>query len=157
MLPEPRRGSVPNFQGKIFPLKKSKGNFNTSISPSLLNNDAHLFESEEQEERPQEHREGTAGRSAGVSRKLKESWEKPEEEFACETCEIPVDFSTKHCNVCHRCTEGFDHHCCWLGKCIGKVNYKEFVWFCLALLVVSIFGGTLAWICIRLESVSDGG
>ncbi len=34
---------------------------------------------------------------------------------------------TKHCGVCNRCVEVFDHHCNWLNNCIGKQNYGKFI------------------------------
>lgn len=27
---------------------------------------------------------------------------------------------------CHVCVEGYDHHCPWTGKCIGKRNVRYF-------------------------------
>jgi hypothetical protein len=27
------------------------------------------------------------------------------------------------------CIAGLDHHCPWIGKCIGKGNMHQFAWF----------------------------
>lgn len=34
-----------------------------------------------------------------------------------------------HCNICNNCVINFDHHCVWLGTCIGRRNYKMFIYF----------------------------
>lgn len=31
-----------------------------------------------------------------------------------------------HCHTCGVCVRGFDHHCIWLGTCIGERNYLAF-------------------------------
>ena len=36
---------------------------------------------------------------------------------------------TFHCRDCDMCIEGFDHHCPWTSKCIGKGNIVPFYVF----------------------------
>ena len=48
--------------------------------------------------------------------------------FFCEKCKIfhkPED-KVHHCNFCNVCIKRMDHHCVWVGKCVGKNNVKPF-------------------------------
>ncbi|OMJ82377.1 hypothetical protein SteCoe_16913 [Stentor coeruleus] len=47
----------------------------------------------------------------------------------CRTCWISRPPRTSHCPDCDLCVEKFDHHCPWVGKCIGKCNYTKFLIF----------------------------
>mmetsp|Transcript_101021 Transcript_101021/g.204936 ORF Transcript_101021/g.204936 Transcript_101021/m.204936 type:complete len:178 (+) Transcript_101021:83-616(+) len=47
----------------------------------------------------------------------------------CDKCNIMQPRGCSHCEFCQVCVEGFDHHCPWMGKCIGKDNLCAFYTF----------------------------
>lgn len=57
----------------------------------------------------------------------------------CSTCYIYRPPKTSHCKFCNNCVRGFDHHCLWLGNCIGELNYQSFIWFLLFTTVLNAF------------------
>ena len=44
----------------------------------------------------------------------------------CVSCSVFRPPLATHCKQCKRCVEEMDHHCPWLGTCIGRHNYKYF-------------------------------
>ena len=46
--------------------------------------------------------------------------------YYCVTCKLVQSFRCKHCKVCDKCVATFDHHCLWMGNCIGEKNKRAF-------------------------------
>eukprot|EP00753_Platysulcus_tardus_P002997 PLAT12149.1.p1 GENE.PLAT12149.1~~PLAT12149.1.p1 ORF type:complete len:201 (-),score=45.53 PLAT12149.1:150-752(-) len=65
----------------------------------------------------------------------------------CNVCGIIRMRGVVHCSECGVCIEGYDHHCPWMGQCIGKNNLSSFYRFiCLVftLILYLAFAGVAA-------------
>ena len=62
-------------------------------------------------------------------------------ENICIKCGIIKSSSTKHCLICDRCVENWDHHCYWLNTCISNKNFckfKLFLYFTFIFLITNL-------------------
>ena len=56
----------------------------------------------------------------------------------CPKCFIPEVNGIKHCIICDKCVEGFNHHCFWINKCIGKKNKLIYLLFLFISLIYTL-------------------
>jgi len=63
----------------------------------------------------------------------------------CPDCEVLRTPRSRHCAICNRCVERFDHHCPWLNNCVGVRNNNCFLvfLFSLSLCLVTIMASCL--------------
>ena len=73
----------------------------------------------------------------------------------CRTCHIFRPPRAAHCSECNVCVDRFDHHCPWMGQCIGRRNYRYFLGFVISCSALSAYTLTLsALVAYRAASAS---
>ncbi|XP_021293072.1 LOW QUALITY PROTEIN: probable protein S-acyltransferase 6 [Herrania umbratica] len=74
----------------------------------------------------------------------------------CRICRIFRPPRSCHCAICDNCVEKYDHHCPWVGQCIGLRNYGFYWTFLITALVFFIY--IFAFSCWRIhQGMSETG
>ncbi|XP_050538614.1 uncharacterized protein LOC126904025 [Daktulosphaira vitifoliae] len=86
----------------------------------------------------------------------------------CHTCRCVRPLRAKHCRLCNRCVQHFDHHCQYVTNCVGISNRSWFFWFVISLAMncsyiiylvsctISVEGISVLYILALLQSIAFG-
>ena len=69
----------------------------------------------------------------------------------CPDCKVIRTPRCRHCNLCNRCVDRFDHHCPWVNNCIGNGNYALFYSFVTCQAFTLLFNSIICCRYFKLE------
>lgn len=58
----------------------------------------------------------------------------------CSTCHTVKVARSKHCRMENKCVAQFDHYCPWINNTVGALNFRYFLFFCIATMSFLFYG-----------------
>ncbi|XP_068640736.1 protein S-acyltransferase 11-like [Aristolochia californica] len=62
----------------------------------------------------------------------------------CVYCAKPKSPRTHHCRSCSICVLDMDHHCPFIGNCVGAANHRSFITFLFSIILSTIYASIMA-------------
>jgi hypothetical protein len=73
----------------------------------------------------------------------------------CSVCKIIKAPRTKHCDLCSRCVDRFDHHCPWINSCVGRGNVKRFYSFVVVQMTYLVCATIACFINLKMQFFNE--
>lgn len=116
-------------------------------SATNLDNEPKRVEKDSKEDTDQRDTLNLKGISGDVEERVR---------FLCHKCRCIRKPRSRHCDYCDHCVQDFDHHCIYLGCCVGRKNRLDFLVFSFLLFWLGLYGTIFRLKVRHNEQVSVG-
>ena len=156
-LPSSVDGQLMDFSNSC-PQTETNQNFNSPPEPKQIEDEnagpitINDLGSNRVENDSEEEKEDESQHNSKINDEMSESIMQIDMKF-CTICTIEQPLRAKHCRHCNFCVALYDHHCPWMGNCIGERNRFNFWWYLLVECIM--LNWTLYILACNIEDNND--